>query len=450
MITRLLHRIGRACGAHPWRTAVAWLVLLGAVTAASALTGGALRDSMDVPGSSSARATSSLRAHFPAETGAEAHVVARWRSAVPAAILAETAGALRDMPDVRAVTTTLSPDGRSAMLVVRYDHELADLDLKASTDALTQAAAPLRDTGATVGIGGQVPEGIQGPNGVAETIGIGVALVILVLAFGSVIAAGLPVLMAGIGIGVGTGLIGLLAAVVDVNTVSPTLGSMLGLGVGIDYALLIIARHRDGLAAGLTPLDAVTEAIGTAGHAVVFAGICVLIGITGLAFSGIPSFASMGVAAGLVVLATATAAITLLPAVLVPLGDRVLSRRTRRGMRAAARSGRHGQSASPARSCGVRSLPSASASSRCSPWPCRPWTCGWARTTPAASRSRTRPGRPTTWSPTDSVPEQTARSPSSSTGPGSPRPHCPHSSAPTQESQPSLLPRCPTTERQRC
>jgi putative drug exporter of the RND superfamily len=333
-MTRLLHRIGHACGAHPWRTALAWIVLLGAVTAASALTGGTLRDTMDVPGTSSARATASLRAHFPAETGAEAHLVARWPSAVPDTALAGTAAALRELPNVRTVATTLSPDGRSAMLVVRYRRELADLEPKASTDALTQAATPLRRTGAEVAVGGQVPEGIQGPNGVAESIGIGVALVILVLAFGSVIAAGLPVLMAGIGIGVGTGLIGLLAAVVDVNTVSPTLGSMLGLGVGIDYALLIIARHRDGLAGGRTPLDAVAEAIGTAGHAVVFAGVCVLIGISGLAFSGIPSFASMGVAAGLVVLATLAAAVTLLPAVLVPLGDRVLSRRTRRGTRA--------------------------------------------------------------------------------------------------------------------
>src|SRR5262245_46236209 len=260
-MTRLLHRIGRTCGAHPLRTALAWITLPAAVTAASALAGGTLRDTMDVPGSSSARATASLRAHFPAETGAEAHVVGRWPSAVPDAAVADTAGRLRVLPGVRTVSTAVGRDGGTAMLVVRYRHELADLDPRASTDALTRTAAPLRGTGAEVAVGGQVPEAIQGPNGVAEAVGIGVALVILVLAFGSVIAAGLPLLMAGIGIGVGTGLIGLLAAVVDVNTVSPTLGSMLGLGVGIDYALLIIARHRDGLAGGLAPLDAVTEAV---------------------------------------------------------------------------------------------------------------------------------------------------------------------------------------------
>jgi RND superfamily putative drug exporter len=177
---------------------------------------------------------------------------------------------------------------------------------------------------------------VQGPNGVAEAVGVAVAVVVLILVFGSLLAAGLPLLMAMIGIGVGTGLIGLLAAVADVSTVSPTLGSMLGLGVGIDYSLLIIARYRDELSRGPAPLDAVAEAVATAGHAVVFAGICVLIGIIGLAFSGIPSFTTMGVAAGLVVLATMLASITLLPAILVPLGTRVLSRRVRKGRQPAA------------------------------------------------------------------------------------------------------------------
>jgi len=151
----------------------------------------------------------------------------------------------------------------------------------------------------------------------------------LLLAFGSAVAAGLPLVIAGVGVGVGTGLITLLAAVVDVNTVSPTLGAMLGLGVGIDYALFIIARHRQGLAAGQTAVEAAAAANSTAGASVVVAGVSVLIGITGLALSGIPSFASMGVAAGLVVLATMAAAITLLPAMLGLLGSRVRARSAR-------------------------------------------------------------------------------------------------------------------------
>jgi RND superfamily putative drug exporter len=324
----MLRRLGRMCGAHPWWVALAWLVLLGVVTGLSALAGGSFRDSADVPGTSSARATALLQAHFPDADGAEAHVVARSSATLPPAAIDQTVRALRSVDHVRSVTPTVTPGGRSVLIAVQFAVGPEGLDLKATTNALNRAAAPLPDAK----VGGQVPEGVQGPNGVAEAIGVAVAVVVLILVFGSLLAAGLPLLMAMIGIGIGFGLIGLLAAVADVSTVSPTLGSMLGLGVGIDYSLLIIARYRDELGRGPAPLDAVGEAVATAGHAVAFAGVCVLIGIVGLAFSGIPSFTTMGVAAGLVVLPTMLAAITLLPALLVPLGRRVL----RRGQRPAA------------------------------------------------------------------------------------------------------------------
>lgn len=335
-MTRLLGRLGRRCGQHPWWVALTWLLLLAAVTAASAVAGGTYRDTADVPGTSSARAAGMLAAHFPNEHGAVAHVVARSSGALPADAIGRTVQALRSVGHVRSVVPTLTPDGRSALIAVRFDVGLEGLELKATTNALTQAAEPLRAASAAVAVGGQVPEGVQGPNGVAEAIGVAVAVVVLILVFGSLLAAGLPLLMAMIGIGAGFGLIGLLGAVADVSTVSPTLGSMLGLGVGIDYSLLIIARYRDELGRGLAPLDAVAEAVATAGHSVVFAGICVLIGIIGLAFSGIPSFTTMGVAAGLVVLATMLASITMLPALLAPLGRRVLSRRARTGRQPAA------------------------------------------------------------------------------------------------------------------
>jgi RND superfamily putative drug exporter len=124
-------------------------------------------------------------------------------------------------------------------------------------------------------------------------------------------------------------MIALLAAITEVNSVSPTLGSMLGLGVGIDYGLFVVARHRQALAARLSPVDAAAHATATAGRSVVFAGLSVLIGITGLVFSGVPSFASMGFASALVILACVVAAITLLPAVLAALGPRVFGRRAR-------------------------------------------------------------------------------------------------------------------------
>jgi len=334
-MTCVLRSIGRACARHPWRTLGAWLAVLAAVIGLSAALGGTLRDQMTVPGTSSDRATGRLLAGFPVEAGARAHVVAAWRGPADPAAVATAGAALSRLDGVRAVEDRTSPDGRTVMLLVRYHAEIADVPLQRATDQLTAAARPLADSGARVGVGGEVPESIQGPNGVAETVGVVAALVILLLAFGSALAAGLPLVMAGFGLGVGLSLITLLASIVDVNTVSPTLGSMIGLGIGIDYALFIVARHRDALIAGRDPVDAAAEATATAGRSVVFAGGTVLIAITGLAFSGIPSFASMGFAAGLVVLCTVLVSITLLPGLLAAAGHRVFGRRVRRGRRPA-------------------------------------------------------------------------------------------------------------------
>ena len=283
---------------------------------------------------------------------------------------------------------------------MRYRAEIADCPAQAATDALTARARPLTDSGARVGVGGQVPEAIQGPNGVAEVIGVAAALVVLLLAFGSVLAAGLPLLMAAFGLGVGLSLITLLAAVTDVNTVSPTLGSMIGLGIGIDYALFVVARHRERLIEGDAPVEAAANANASAGRSVVFAGGTVLIAICGLAFSGIPSFASMGFAAALVVASTVLVSITLLPALLAASGRRVFGRRVRSGRRPASSAAfRSPRAERLARVVVRRPLVSlvAGRSWRCSPSRRPPSTCASARTTLAASARPTRPGRRTTW-----------------------------------------------------
>ena len=330
-MTGVLHRLGGWCAAHPLRTILMWIGVVAAITVLAGLAGGALRDTMTVPGSSSERAAQSLAEGFPEQVGAHAHVVAHTTiGEIDEEALGRTEAAVRDIPRVAEVRSRLSDDGASALVNARFEVEVAELDAAGVTEALTDAGRPLAESGAQVAVGGQVPESVQGPNGVAEGFGVAVALVVLLLAFGSALAAGLPLVIAGVGVGAGIGLITLLAAVVDVNTVSPTLGAMLGLGVGTDYALFIIARHRQELAAGWNPVEAAASATSTAGRSVVIAGVAVLIGITGLVFSGIPSFASMGLAAGLVVLATMLVAITLLPAVLGLAGTRVFSRRARR------------------------------------------------------------------------------------------------------------------------
>jgi putative drug exporter of the RND superfamily len=333
-MTSFLDKIGRACARHPWRTLAAWLIVIAAAVGGSVVAGGALRDQMTVPGTSSDAALARLQAGFPDEAGAEAHVVARWPGNVDDAVVARVRTGLAGLDGVRAVEVRAAGDGHTALLVVRYRAEISDLPAQAATDAVTAQARPLAASGARIGVGGEVPESIQGPNGSAELIGVAAALAVLLLAFGSVLAAGLPLLMAAFGLGTGLSLITFLALIADVNTVSPTLGSMIGLGVGIDYALFIVARHRERLIEGDTPIEAAANANATAGHSVVFAGGTVLIAICGLAFSGIPSFASMGFAAALVVACTVAVSVTLLPALLAASGRRVFGRRVRTGRRA--------------------------------------------------------------------------------------------------------------------
>ncbi|MGX6603029.1 MMPL family transporter [Micromonosporaceae bacterium Da 78-11] len=330
-MTDLLYRLGRSCARHPWRTVLAWLLVVAAATALSTFAGGVLRDDMTAPGTATDRAQQQLLRGFPDQVGAEAHVVATWPQRIDTSAVEKVRTRIGALPGVRTVSTRTQ--GRTAMLVVRYRTALADLDARQVTARLTATAEPLGAAGAQVGVGGEVPESVQGPNGVAEAIGVVVALAVLLFAFGSVLAAGLPLLVAAFGLGLGLASISLLALFLDVNTVSPTLGSMIGLGLGIDYALFIVARHRAGLLAGLEPVEAAAQADAEAGRSVVFAGGTVLIALCGLAFSGVPSFASMGYAAGLVVAATVAVAVTLLPALLAAGGTRLLGRRAGTDMR---------------------------------------------------------------------------------------------------------------------
>ena len=213
---------------------------------------------------------------------------------------------------------------------MQYDVPVTDFKGDAGLVALEDATADLAEQGYQVEFGGQMPENIGAPGGTAEMVGIGVALLILFLAFGSFVAAGLPIGIALVGLGIGTGGVTLLAALTDVTTIAPTLASMIGIGVGVDYALFIVTRHRDALARGLSVPDAAAEATATAGQSVVFAGGTVLLALSGLLFTGVPNFRAMGYAPGLVVLLIVAAAVTLLPALLGLAGMRVYNRKTRR------------------------------------------------------------------------------------------------------------------------
>ena len=331
-MSRLLYRIGAGAARHPWRVLTGWLLSALLVGALASAFGGTMQDSFKIPGSDTQRTNDLLADRFPAMSGTSARVVAHTDTgAFQPADFEEVTEALRAMPSVSDVgTPALSPDRQTAVLSVQYDVQVTDFEGTEALDALEAATEPLTDSGYQVEFGGPVPENVQEVSGHAEMIGVVVALVILLLAFGAMIAASLPLAVAFTGLIVGTGGITLMAGLTDMSTNAPTLASMVGLGVGIDYALFIVTRHRDNLARGMSVPESAGQAIATAGQSVIFAGGTVLVALAGLQFSGVPDFATMGYATGLVVLITVLAAVTLLPALLGALKYRVYSRRARR------------------------------------------------------------------------------------------------------------------------
>ncbi|WP_344836816.1 MMPL family transporter [Actinocorallia longicatena] len=327
-MSRVLYRLGGSAARRPWRMIILWVVALAAFLGAAGTLGGALHDDYTLKGSGSQEATDLLRERFPALAETGARIVVR-KDGLDPAELRTIAADVRGLEHVSAVDEpVIGRDGRTALITVRYDVPVTDLDVKKAMKGLRESSAL---PGAQVEFGGQLPENSSAPGGAAEAVGIIAALVILLLAFGSVVAAGLPLAVALTGLGVGMSGVTLLAAVTDVSTVTPTIAVMVGLGVGIDYALFVLTRHREGLAEGLEPWEAAARANATAGRSVVFAGVTVLIALSGLALSGLPVFITMGFATGIVVFATMMSAITLLPALLGLSGRRVLRRRERRG-----------------------------------------------------------------------------------------------------------------------
>ncbi|MGP3972108.1 MMPL family transporter [Streptomyces sp. 6N223] len=357
---RILDTLGRATARHPWRTIGAWLLVVVALLGIGGAAGGEFVNEYRVPGSDSQDATDLAQRHFPEVGAVSADVVWQADSGTlrdPAN--AEAIGAVLDdirrQPDVRSAGDPLadgggmlSDDGRTAISTVEYAKDLRDLPPEAA-DLLQQAAEQARDAGLTVEFRGQVIDLAAEPEtSGAELIGIAAALVILLIAFGSLVAAGLPIVVALTGLAGGTALVMIAGAGLDIPSVAPIVAIMLGLGAGVDYALFVVTRFRHYLDQGLPKADAVGRALATAGHAVLFAGATVVAAILGLLLTGIPFIGGMGVAAALTVTMTMCAALTLLPAVLGLLGHRVNAVRIGR-RRPATANAATGQAATAAR-----------------------------------------------------------------------------------------------------
>ena len=331
-MSTLLYRLGGWTAAHPWRTIAAWFAALAIAVGLSMTVGGSTHDDYRVPGSPAQAGADFLADHFDNAFGAGARVVVHTDDGVlQQDQLAALSGRLGALEHVTLVEPPrMSPDGDTALISVHYGVPVTTFEGSEGVDALRSAAAELQQSGVQVELGGEVPENFAPPSGTAELIGIAVALMILIFAFGSVIAAGLPLAVALVGLGIGSSLITILAAVTDVSNTAPTIASMVGIGVGIDYALLLVTRYVDGLRAGQTVRESAARANGTAGVSVVFAGTTVLVSLFGLRLAGLAVYSSVGMATALVVGTVMLTSVTLVPALCGLAGTRVLRRRERR------------------------------------------------------------------------------------------------------------------------
>ena len=345
-MNRFTRRVGAASARRPWRTLTAWAVFAAAVLVLAGTAGGAFVDDLVAPGSQSERAMDLLGERFPeAADGSALAVFAageggtldRHREAVNAAL-----ARIADVEHVVAVADpfeagTIAPGGRVGVAAVTFDLPAADLG-PAPFEALADAIKPARAAGVTAELGGDaVLINAQQETSGAEAVGVLVALAVLVVAFGTVLAALVPVALALVAVAVGLGGIALLANAVDMSTAAPTVAAMIGLGVGIDYALFIVARYREHRSMGQDNVAALHAAMGSSGAAVVFAGGTVVVAMAALALTGLGVLTSIGLATSLVVLVAVAAATTLLPALLSLLGDRIDTGRLLRRRRGAVR-----------------------------------------------------------------------------------------------------------------
>jgi RND superfamily putative drug exporter len=329
----LLYKIGRWCFRHRAAVIAGWLAVLVCTGVGAATLSGPTQDTFSLPGLESTRAFDLIKERTPQAVtdGATAQVVIQappGRQLATDAVKQQIAAAVKTATTAHVIgakdpftTGTVSADGRTAYLSVGYDRPTLKLDA-ADKDAMDRAAQSLRDDGLFVAVGGNAfPADSGGAS--SEGVGVVIALVVLALTFGSLLAAGMSLLTALIGVGIGITGITTLTGFVELSSTTPALATMLGLAVGIDYSLFVMSRYRQEVKAGRPRDEAMGVAIGTAGSAVVFAGLTVIIALVGLAVCDISFLTQMGLGGAATVAIAVLIALTLLPAVVGLGGSRV-------------------------------------------------------------------------------------------------------------------------------
>ncbi|MFD5889016.1 MMPL family transporter [Streptomyces sp. NPDC060334] len=320
--------LGAFCARHPMWVIAAWLVLLAGAFLGRHAVGPAYSDEISLPSTPSRTGAELLAAHAPGIGDPGGRVVFHVDSGAVAdhrQAVEESLAALAELPHVTAASKPVTgADGRTSYTTVSFDRQVKTLG-HAYTGSLDEATAPARAAGVRVAYGGDLNEVVREPahDKASEIVGVVAALVILVLGFGSVAAALLPLVTALISVGVGLSVVGIVAGVVTFATAAPTLATMIGLGVGIDYALFLTTRFRQDLIDGHDPVDAAARTTATSGRAVVVAAVTVAVAMLSLYACGIGFIGRLGLAATLAVTVTAAGALTLVPAALGLVGRRI-------------------------------------------------------------------------------------------------------------------------------
>ncbi len=333
---RALYGIGRFCAAHALPVVLAWIALAIGVVGVMSAVGSMTTNDLSLPGTEGQQATDLLEAKFPPQQNGSNPIVfhvtkGKVTDAANKSAIEASYHALVKEPDVYSATDPfknaasglVSADGRTAFIPV-----LLKVSNGQVTESLAQrvfdATAPAQKQGIEVAAGGTIGSALSpSPTESSEVVGLLAAMVILAITFGSFVAMGLPILTAVLGLATALGTIGLLSRVFTIPVVGPTLATMIGLGVGIDYSLFLVTKYRTHLATGVERREAIARAVATAGGAIVFAGSTVVIALMSLSVAGIPLVSALGYATAIAVFTAVTAAITLLPAVLSLLGPHV-------------------------------------------------------------------------------------------------------------------------------
>lgn len=341
-----LARVGRWAAGHAWQVLIAWSLLLGALLGGGVAAGGQLREAFEIPGTQSQEALDRLASVFPQVAGGSAQVVVvppEGQSVASGPVRDELEALSEELGAVPGVAQAVSPfnkyatdgvslDGQAAIIALQFDVPTPEIP-DATLEAVKATAPALEAKGYRIEFGGQPFQELEYGITITEALGVLVAGAVLVITLGSVLAAGMPLVTAITGVGVTMGGILLAARFADISQATPMLAVMIGLAVGIDYSLFLVSRHRTELARGARVADAAATATGTAGGAVVFAGLTVMVALLGLIIVGIPFLSVMGIASAIAVLAAMAVAVTLLPALFGLAGER-LRPRTRATKRA--------------------------------------------------------------------------------------------------------------------